>query len=150
VETRVELRNPWKDCPSLCNVSKFTGLWLSSSKDKICNILACLVKTEMKRMVPWTNLKNKSCWVDQVESIKVVTLTCLCLHLCAYQDQEENDDHLHVTFIIRAWWHHVMKGRWLTMVPSFLTSWVVHEHLVSYVALLSHSSDPLLLSLFIL
>jgi hypothetical protein len=36
------------------------------------------------------------------------------------------------------------------VVPSFLASWVVHEHLVSYVALLSLSLDPLLLSLFLL
>jgi hypothetical protein len=34
---RVELLNLWKDC--------------SSSKDKICNVLAHLVKTEIKRMV---------------------------------------------------------------------------------------------------
>jgi hypothetical protein len=78
----------------LFNVSMFIWLWLSSSKDKICNILAHLVKTEIKRMVLWTNLKYKSCWVNQVESIKVVTLTYLYLHLCTYQDQEENDDHL--------------------------------------------------------
>jgi hypothetical protein len=78
----------------LFNVSMFTWLWLSSSKDKICNILARLVKTEIKRMVLWINLKYKSCWVNQVESIKVVTLTCLYLHLCPYQDQEKNDDHL--------------------------------------------------------
>jgi DUF1009 family protein len=62
--------------------------------NKICKVLAHLVKTEIKKVVLWTNLKNKSCWVNQVESIKVVTLTCLCLHLCAYQDQEKNDDHL--------------------------------------------------------
>jgi hypothetical protein len=72
----------------------FTWLLLSSSKDKIWNILAHLVKTEIKRMVLWTNLKYKSCWVNQVESIKVVTLTYLCLYVCAYQDQEESDDHL--------------------------------------------------------
>ena len=32
--------------------------------------------------------------LSQVNSTKVVTQTCLCLHLCEYQDQEENDDHL--------------------------------------------------------
>jgi hypothetical protein len=78
----------------LFNVSMFTWLWLSSFKDKICNILARLVKTKIKRMVLWTNLKYKSCWVNQIESIKVVTLTCLYLHLCAYQDHEENGEHL--------------------------------------------------------
>jgi hypothetical protein len=66
----------------LFNVSMFTRLWLSSSKDKICNILACLVKTEIKRMVLWTNLKYKSCWVNQVESIKVVTLNvCIFIYV---------------------------------------------------------------------
>jgi hypothetical protein len=53
-------------------------------------------------------------------------------------------------FITWAWWHHVTKGRWLSMVLFFFASWVVHEHLISYVALFFHSSDLLLLSLFLL
>ena len=63
---RVELLNLWKDCPSLYNVSNFSWLWLSCFKDKICNILAHLVKTEIQKVVLWTNLRNKTCWVNQV------------------------------------------------------------------------------------
>jgi hypothetical protein len=41
------------------------------------------------------------------------------------------------------------EGRKLLVVLSFLASWVVHEHLVSYVARLSHSLDLLLLTLYL-
>jgi hypothetical protein len=39
------LNSLWKDCLSMHNVSIFTWLWLSSSRDRMCNILAYLVKT---------------------------------------------------------------------------------------------------------
>jgi hypothetical protein len=42
----------------------------------------------------------------------------------------------YLKIIIRAWWHHVTKGRWLVVVPFFLAFWVVHKHLVSYGILL--------------
>jgi hypothetical protein len=42
---KVELLNLWKDCLTLHNVTNFTWLQISSSKDKIYDILAHSVKT---------------------------------------------------------------------------------------------------------
>jgi hypothetical protein len=87
------------------------------------------------------NLRSKACWINQVRPNKVVTQTRLCLHLCAYQDQEKTDDHLpkDVTFIIGAWWHHVMKGRWVLVVFSSYLNLFLLELFISILSLMLHS-----------
>jgi hypothetical protein len=58
-QKEIELLNLWKDYPSLYNVSNFSWLWLSSSKDKICNILAHLVKSMRSRKWCYEQLKEQ-------------------------------------------------------------------------------------------
>jgi len=111
-QKRMKLLNQWKDCLSLYKFSHEYDYRLPKIE---YNVLTCLVKTEIKRTVPWTISKSKACAHQDQERRAVTTYLRILPSLLVHDSTK--------------WWR---VDDWWSF-PS-LVSWVVQGHLFSFVA----------------
>jgi len=77
--------NQWKDSLSLYKFSNKYDYHLPKIE---YNVLTCLVKTDIKIMVPWIILKSKAYWVNQFKFNSNMFVSSL---MCTPRSREESD-----------------------------------------------------------